>query len=102
MHRLGSCDTLHILADLYGISRLSASIVVRNTCEGIKKLLGPLVSQRSTLGRMEQIDVEFESLHGIPYILGAMDVGSKGTSWKLTWMLNFFSHYLRSPHLGYK
>jgi hypothetical protein len=41
LHRLGSGDTLHTLADLYGISRPSASVRVRETCEGIKKLLRP-------------------------------------------------------------
>ena len=73
LHRLGSGDALHTLADLYGISKPSASIIVRKTCEGIKRLLRPLVFQRPTLGRMKQIATEFESLHGIPYILGAID-----------------------------
>jgi hypothetical protein len=64
---------LHTLADLCGISRPSASIIVIETCEGIKKLLGPLVFQRLILTRMKQVVVEFESLYGIPYILGAID-----------------------------
>ena len=42
-YRLGSGDTLYTLADLYGISRPSASIIVKMTCEGIKKSLGLLV-----------------------------------------------------------
>ena len=36
-------------------------------------MLGPLVSQRPTLGKMKQIVAEFESLHEILYILGAID-----------------------------
>jgi len=70
---LGSGDTLHTLADLYGISRQCALIIVRNTCEGIKKLLEALVFQKPTLRKMKQIIAEFESLYGIPYILGAID-----------------------------
>ena len=64
---------MYIFPYLYSISRPSASIIVKNTCEGIKKLLGPLICQRSTLRRMEQIAAEFESLYEIPYILGAID-----------------------------
>jgi hypothetical protein len=70
---LGSGDTLHTLADLYGISRPSASIIIRETCERIKKLLRPLVFQRPTLIRMKQVAAEFESSHGISYILRAID-----------------------------
>ena len=33
----------------------------------------PLVFPKPTLSRMKQITLEFESLHGIPYILGAID-----------------------------
>jgi hypothetical protein len=73
LHQLGSGDTLLTLADLYGISRPSASIIVRETCERIKKLLQPLVFQRPTLRRMKQVATEFESLYGFSYILGAID-----------------------------
>jgi hypothetical protein len=70
---LATGDTLHTLADLYGISKSSASIIVREVCEGIKTVLRPLVFPKPTLSRMKQIALEFESLHGIPYILGAID-----------------------------
>ena len=73
LHRLGSGDSLHAHADLYDISRPSASIIVRNICEGIKKVLGPLVFQIPTLGKMKQIVAEFDNLHEIPYILGTID-----------------------------
>ena len=71
--RLGSGDTLHTLADLYGLSRPSVSIIVRNTCERIKKLLRLFVFQRPTLRKMKQIAIEFKVLHEIPYILEAID-----------------------------
>ena len=66
-------DTLHTLAYLYGISKSSASIIVRDVCEGIKGVLRPLVFPKPTLSIMKQIALEFESLHEIPYILGAID-----------------------------
>ena len=65
--------TLHTLADLYGISKSSASIIVKEVCEGIKSVLRPLVFPKLTLSRMKQIALKFESLHGIPYILRATD-----------------------------
>ena len=43
LHRLATGDTLHTLADLYGILKSSASIIVRKICEGIKSVLRPLV-----------------------------------------------------------
>ena len=73
LHRLGPGDSLHTFADLYGISRPSALIIVKNTCKEIKKVLGPLVFQRPTLGKMKQITAKFKSLHEIPYILRAID-----------------------------
>jgi hypothetical protein len=66
-------NTLHTLADLYGISKSSASIIVREVCEGIKSVLRLLVFPKPTLSRMKKIALEFESLHGILYILGAID-----------------------------
>ena len=36
LHRLATGDTLHTFADLYAISKSSASIIVREVCEGLK------------------------------------------------------------------
>ena len=46
---------------------------MRELCEGIKSVLRPLVYPKPTLSRMKQITLEFESLHGISYILGTID-----------------------------
>ena len=73
LHRLSTGDTLHTLADLYGSLKSSASIIVREICEGFKSVLRPLVFSKPTLSRMKQIALEFECLHEIPYILGAID-----------------------------
>ena len=72
LHRLATGDILHILANLYGISKSSASIIVKEVCEGIKSDLRPLVFSKPTLSIMKQITSEFESSHKIPYILGAI------------------------------
>ena len=66
-------DTLHTLADSYDISKSSVSIIMKEVCEGIKSVLRPLVFPKPTLSRMKQITLEFESLHGILYILEAID-----------------------------
>jgi len=55
------------------MSMSSASIMVQETCKGIKRLSSPLIFQRPTLHRMKQISIKFESLHRILYILGARD-----------------------------
>ena len=70
LHRFATDNTLHTLADLYGISKSSASIIVREVCEGIKNILRPLVFPKPTLSKMKEIALEFENLYGIPYILG--------------------------------
>jgi hypothetical protein len=44
-----------------------------NFKNGPKNRLHPLGVKKPTLARMNQISFEFEALHGIPYILGAID-----------------------------
>jgi hypothetical protein len=73
LHRLATGDILHTHADLYGISKSSASIIVREVYEGIKSVFRPLIFFKPTLSRMKQITLEFESLHRIPYILRAIN-----------------------------
>jgi len=70
---LGSSDTLQTLADLYGMSKSSASIIAQETCERMKRLLKHLVFQKPTLHWMKQISIDFQSLHGISHIFGAID-----------------------------
>ena len=46
---------------------------MRECYEAIRILLKPLVFKRPTLVWMKKIAVEFETLHGIPLIIGAID-----------------------------
>jgi hypothetical protein len=59
--------------EVYGISRSSASIIVREFCVVIKKHLKPLVIRKQTESSLRAMAVEFEKLLGIPYIIGAVD-----------------------------
>ena len=73
LYRLGSGNTLIMIADLFGLGESTTSIIVRECCEAIRILLKPLVFKRPTLIWMKKIAAEFEALHGIPLIIGAID-----------------------------
>ena len=73
LYRLGSGNTVIMIADLFGLGESTTSIIVRECCEAIRILLKPLVFKRPTLVWMKKIDAEFEALHGIPLIIGAID-----------------------------
>jgi hypothetical protein len=50
-----------------------ASITMREFCVTIRKHLKLLVTPKLTRNKIKEITISFESLHGIPYILGAID-----------------------------
>ncbi len=58
---------------VYGIAKSAASIIERELCSTIRKHLKPLMIPKLTKDKIKKIIVGFESLHGIPYILGAID-----------------------------
>jgi hypothetical protein len=71
--RLGTGNSLVMIADLFKIGVSTASEIVRECCEAIRINLRPLVFQKPTLVRVKKIASEFETMHGIPFILGAID-----------------------------
>jgi hypothetical protein len=71
--RLATGNTLSTIADLYGVAESTASVIVRECCEAMKIHLKPLVFEQLNKERIEIISQEFEKLHGIPYIMGAID-----------------------------
>jgi hypothetical protein len=73
LSRLSTGNTLQMYGKVYGISRSSASIIVREFCVAIKKYLKPLVIRKQTESSLRTMAVEFEKLYGIPYIIGAVD-----------------------------
>jgi hypothetical protein len=58
---------------VYGIVESMASIVVREFCVAIKKHLKPLVTPKLTINKIKEITTSFEHLHGISYILCAIN-----------------------------
>ena len=73
LYRLGSGNTLIMIADLFGLGESTTSIIVRECYEAIRILLKPLVFKRPILVWMKKITTEFEALHGIPLIIKAID-----------------------------
>ena len=70
---LATGNTLSMIGDLYGLGISTTSVIVRECCKAIKDHLLPIVIEKSTPENMKRRAVEFESLHGIPYVIGAID-----------------------------
>jgi len=62
-----------MIGDLFEVGLSTTSIIVRECCEAIIIHLRPLVFKKPTLDWMKQIAKDFQALHGIPFILGAID-----------------------------
>ncbi len=71
--RLGSGNSLQMCGELYSIVESTTSIIVRKFCAVIRKNLKPLVILKLTRNKIKKITIGFECLHGIAYILGAID-----------------------------
>ncbi len=71
--RLGNENSLQMCGKVYGIAESTTSIIVRKFCVIVKKHLKPLVIPKSTRNKIKEITIGFKHLHGISYILGAMD-----------------------------
>ncbi len=60
--------------EVYGIAKNISSIIVREFCSTIRKHLKPSVIPKLIRDEIKKkFTVGFESLHGIPYILGVID-----------------------------
>jgi hypothetical protein len=71
--RLGSGNSLQMCGEVYGIVESMTSIIVKEFCVAIQKHLKPLVIPKLTRNKIKKITIGFECLHGIPYIIGAID-----------------------------
>ena len=70
--RLATCNSMQNIADLYRIG-LSTSQSVTQFVDAIKSIiLKKFIRWPSTL-TMENFTSEFENMHGIPYVVGAVD-----------------------------
>jgi hypothetical protein len=59
--------------EIYGITESSTSIIAKELCLASRKHLKPLVIPKLIKNKIKQITISFESLHGIPYIIGAIN-----------------------------
>jgi hypothetical protein len=71
--RLGSGNSLQMCGGVNGIIKSTTSIIVREFCVIIRKHLKPLVISKLTKNKIKEITIGFKCLHGIPYILGAIN-----------------------------
>jgi hypothetical protein len=71
--RLGNGNSLQMCGEVYCIVESKTSIIVREFCGAIQKNLKPLVIPKLTKNKIKGIIIGFECLHGIPYILGAIN-----------------------------
>ena len=73
LHRLGSGDGLQTIGDLYGVHKNTLYIIVREFCRAVRKYLQPIFVQTPSESQFRGLASKFEKLHGIPYIIGAID-----------------------------
>jgi hypothetical protein len=71
--QLSSGTSLQMCGKVYGIATSTTLIIVRELCSTIRKHLKPLVIPKLIKNMIKKITISFESLHGIPYILNAID-----------------------------
>jgi hypothetical protein len=71
--QLSSGNSLQMCGEVCDIVENIASITMKEFCSIIRKHLNPLMIPKLTKNKIKKIIVGFESLHGIPYILSAID-----------------------------
>ena len=71
--RLATGSTLQMCGELYGVHKSTASRIVREFCIAVRKHLKPLVIRKQTEETLRKIAADFEELHHIPYVMGAVD-----------------------------
>ncbi len=64
---------MHKCEKVYDIVKSTTSIIVKELFSAIKKHLKPLVIPKLIKDKIKEIIASFENLHGIPYILCAID-----------------------------
>ena len=71
--RLASGNSMQCIADLYRIGLSSSQLVVSQFCSAVKTHLLRKFIKCPTPAIMERYTQEFQELHGIPYVVGAVD-----------------------------
>ena len=73
LYRLDSNDGLQIIGNLYGVHKSTLSTIIREFCRAVRKYLQPFFVQTPNELQFRLLASKFEQLHGIHYIIGAMD-----------------------------
>jgi hypothetical protein len=71
--RLGSGDHLQMYEEVYGITKNTSSIIVKELYLAIKKHLKPLVIPKLTRNKIKETTTSSKILHQILYILSAIN-----------------------------
>jgi hypothetical protein len=71
--RLATGNSMQSIADLYKIGLSTAQVAVRQFCSAVKTILLRKFIQWPSIAVMAKYAEDFEGLHGIPYVVGAVD-----------------------------
>jgi len=71
--QLNSKNSLQMCREVYGVIESTTLIIAKKLYLTIIKHLKPLVIPKLTRNKMKEITIDFESLHGILYILNAIN-----------------------------
>ena len=73
LSRLGTGNGQLLIGDLYGVAESTVSIIVREFCKAVRQHLQRILVQMPSESQFRVLAKEFEALHGIPYVVGAID-----------------------------
>jgi hypothetical protein len=73
LQRLGTGNILCTIGEIYGVAESTISEIVRIFCKFVRAHLQGTIVQFPSPARFRVLAQEFEALHGIPYIIGAID-----------------------------
>jgi hypothetical protein len=71
--RLGSGNGLQIVGDLFGVAKSTVSKIVRDFCRMVRLHLQKKFVTFPSEYKFRELAKDFEALHGIPYVVGAID-----------------------------
>jgi hypothetical protein len=73
LSRLGTGNGQLLINDLYGIAESTVSIIMREFCKAVRQHLQQILVQMPSESQFRVVAKEFEVLHKIPYVVGAID-----------------------------
>jgi hypothetical protein len=71
--RLGIVDGLRMVGEVYGVAEYTISGIVKEFCKMVRLHLQKIFIQTPNENRLGILAKDFERLHNIPYIIGAID-----------------------------